>query len=217
MRMVIPCLCLPLLAAIPATAQSIDGSKPLTNCDLQRAFSRTLDVACLTSRPATVPPPQGTVIDPGEEMAVGIDYGPKQAPDGRAGGFVENQPVGITFPSVTFASGSARVSGAAAANLEKIGDYLAMNPGLKLEIGGHTDAAGTDAANKVLSQRRAGAVMTLMIRRGASESQFLPVGYGEERLLPDQPCVAEKQRRVELHVVDTNPWKAPAGPPRFCD
>ncbi|OYQ34513.1 hypothetical protein CHU95_10845 [Niveispirillum lacus] len=209
-------LCLMFLMAAPAGAQPIDASKGVTSCDMQLAFRGQVDAACGRQADSAPLGPKRS-IGIGDIRGVKIDPGPAQAPAGNAGGLVENRPRGITLPSVTFASGSARLSPSARPNLEKIGDFLARNPDIRLEIGGHTDAAGTEEANKVLSQRRANAVMTILVSRGASETQFLPVGYGEERLVPDEPCVSEKQRRVELFVVGTNPWSSSADTLRFCD
>lgn len=217
MKKIMPWLCLMFLASVPAGAQPIDASKGVSTCDMDMAFRGQIDPSCGKPGDATTTPGTTRSIGIGETRGVRINHGPAQAPAGNAGGLVENRPRGITLPSVTFASGSARLAPAALPNLEKIGDYLARNPDIRLEIGGHTDAAGTDEANKTLSQRRANAVMNILVARGASESQFLPIGYGEERLVTDQPCVSEKQRRVELFVVGTNPWSAPAGLPRLCN
>lgn len=218
MKRIMPLLCLTFLTVAPAGAQPIDASRNMSDCDMQLAFSNQVDPACKgKGKTQSVESGQKKKIGIGETRGLRIDKGPAQAPAGNAGGFVENKPRGMTLPSITFASGSARLAAGAIPNLEKVGDYLARNPDLRLEIGGHTDAAGTDTANKALSQRRANAVMKLLVSRGASESQFLPIGYGEERLIPEEPCVTEKQRRVELFVVGTNPWAAPDGPPRFCD
>lgn len=217
MKKMLPWLCLTFLTSLPALSQTIDASRPLSECDLQLAFSKKVDAACMGQKAGNTGDAGGEEEDPGLSRGLGIRNGPVQAPAGNAGGMVENKPRGVEFPSVTFASGSARLAAGAIPNLNKVGDFLAKNADVRMEIGGHTDAAGTDEANKALSQRRANAVMNVLVSRGASESQFLPIGYGEERLVPDQPCVSEKQRRVELYVVGTNPWTAPTGTPRFCN
>lgn len=217
MKKSIPWLCLMIMVSLPAGAQPIDASKGVSTCEMDLAFRGQADPSCERPGDSATNPEKKPSVGLGVSRGLGLRNGPAQAPAGNAGGLVESKPRGITLPSVTFASGSARLAPAAAPNLEKIGDYLARNSDIRIEIGGHTDAAGSDEANKVLSQRRANAVMTFLVSRGARETQFLPIGYGEDRLVPGQPCVSEKQRRVELFVIGTNPWTAPAGPPRFCE
>ena len=75
---------------------------------------------------------------------------------------------------------------------------------LKIEVAGHTDAAGSPATNQDLSVRRAETVKkTLVERYGADANRVTAKGYG-----PDQPLAANDtdegrsiNRRVEIVLV----------------
>ena len=76
-------------------------------------------------------------------------------------------------------------------------------------VAGHTDAAGGDAYNQDLSERRADAIKRYLVDKyGINGTDLVTVGYGESKLKdPSQP-VAEVNRRVQ--VVKT--WKtSPTG------
>jgi outer membrane protein OmpA-like peptidoglycan-associated protein len=80
----------------------------------------------------------------------------------------------------------------------------------RVMVEGHTDGKGTDGYNQALSGRRAAAVRTALIARGASESQLLIHGYGKSRPIApnaqpdgsDDPAGRQKNRRVEV-VINT--------------
>ena len=66
-------------------------------------------------------------------------------------------------------------------------------------IAGHTDAAGSDAYNQTLSERRAQSVKSyLMAQHQVSGQRLIERGYGESRLLdPDNPTDGSN-RRVQI-------------------
>jgi hypothetical protein len=51
----------------------------------------------------------------------------------------------------------------------------------RVVVEGHTDGKGTDGYNQALSERRAAAVRTALIERGARGNQLLIHGYGKSR------------------------------------
>lgn len=57
--------------------------------------------------------------------------------------------------------------------------YLVENPTKKILVEGHTDASGSVASNKILSDRRAKAVKDHFIQLGVKASQIETVGKGE--------------------------------------
>ncbi|WP_305906939.1 OmpA family protein [Methylomarinum sp. Ch1-1] len=58
---------------------------------------------------------------------------------------------------------------------------LKLNPGLTVEIQGHTDSIGSEAYNQKLSERRAKAVKQELVNQGVDGSRLTTVGFGESR------------------------------------
>ena len=87
--------------------------------------------------------------------------------------------------------------------LGKILRFLKENPGLRVEIGGHTDNSGSDSYNKQLSQRRAQAVFDYLVSNGVPANRLIPVGYGSARPLADEATEEGRQqnRRIEFKIV----------------
>ena len=90
-----------------------------------------------------------------------------------------------------------------AANRTELAQQCAIirstDPGVKLWVVGHADAAGSDRFNLRLSQRRADSVVEFMIDEcGVSVERFRSVGRGEMDLLPNVPPVSQANRRVEF-------------------
>ena len=91
--------------------------------------------------------------------------------------------------------------------LDAILPGLAAQPKLTLQISGHTDAIGTDAYNKALSQRRANAVKTYLVGKGVAIERLTTVGYGESKPIADNATDAGRaeNRRVDFEVLNQPP------------
>lgn len=87
--------------------------------------------------------------------------------------------------------------------LDKIVDFLNNNPGLIVEIGGHTDDTGTSEYNLTLSNKRAKAVVDYLITNGISISRIQSRGYGF--LKPILPNNSKENRaanrRTEIKII----------------
>lgn len=98
--------------------------------------------------------------------------------------------------------------------LNRVVEIMQKYPELKIEIGAHADARGTDQYNFDLSQRRAEATLEYLVAHGISRDRLIPKGYGEEVPLNDctEPnmCTEEqyaRNRRSEFtEVDDENPY-----------
>lgn len=92
--------------------------------------------------------------------------------------------------------------------LEKVLKIMLIRPDLKVEISAHTDAIGSDAYNKILSQKRADFIVNTLVFFGIPENQLIPVGYGEEKIRNQckngVECSNEENeynRRVEFKIL----------------
>ena len=77
---------------------------------------------------------------------------------------------------------------------------LKNNPGVSVEIDGHTDSTGPEAYNEGLSQRRAEAVESYLVKSGIESSRLSAKGFGESK--PAYPNDTKENRaanrRTEL-------------------
>ena len=102
---------------------------------------------------------------------------------------------------INFNYDSATIGAQARSSVEALGRAL-TNPDLKgstFLLAGHTDAAGGDAYNQALSERRADAVKQYLVDKfGIVASDLVTVGYGKSRLKkPDTPLDGAN-RRVQV-------------------
>lgn len=103
---------------------------------------------------------------------------------------------------VYFAVGSAALDHEARAVIERVADWLAANPRLRVNIEGHADARGSREANLALASRRAEAVRDFLVARGIAAARLSVISYGEERpaLYDHGETVWMMNRRVEIRV-----------------
>lgn len=108
----------------------------------------------------------------------------------------EGAGVGNMSAAVEFASGSARLTPAAAQLLNQLKGCFAG----KFDVVGHTDNVGEAAPNKDLSLRRAKAVVAYLVSQGAEADNLAVVGLGEEKPIADNATVEgrAKNRRIEF-------------------
>ncbi|MGZ8333697.1 MAG: OmpA family protein [Allosphingosinicella sp.] len=112
---------------------------------------------------------------------------------------------GATFDlqDVLFETGSARLRPGAVERLRPLASYLGANPDVPVRIDGHTDSVGSDSANQLLSERRAGAVRAALSAMGVHEGEFVVAGHGETMPAASNADAAGRQlnRRVEVTLV----------------
>ena len=106
--------------------------------------------------------------------------------------------------NINFKSGSARLDVAGSAILDNLYDIVSRCPDMKLEIGGHTDDAGSDATNQVLSEKRAGSVIDYLVTKGIPADRLTAHGYGEAVPLVanDSAENMARNRRIEFKVIN---------------
>jgi OOP family OmpA-OmpF porin len=79
---------------------------------------------------------------------------------------------------------------------------LLQNPGVRIEVAGHTDSVGNDAYNQALSERRANTVRDFLISRGVAADRLTAKGYGETEPMADNGTEEGRalNRRVGLRI-----------------
>jgi len=112
---------------------------------------------------------------------------------------------GATFDlqDVLFETASAALRPAALERLRPLAGYLDANPQVQVRIDGHTDSVGSDAANQLLSERRAESVRAALREMGLDRDRFLVEGHGETNPVAsnDNPSGRQLNRRVEVTLV----------------
>ncbi len=102
-----------------------------------------------------------------------------------------------------FDTDEAEIKARGYAILQEVVKVLKMNPGVRVEIQGHTDNRGSDSYNQRLSERRAQAVRSFLIESGIDADRLTAKGYGESR--PAVPNTSDanmaKNRRVQLNPI----------------
>jgi outer membrane protein OmpA-like peptidoglycan-associated protein len=102
---------------------------------------------------------------------------------------------------ITFDYNSADISAKSLPSVQALGRALtsADLKGSTFIVAGHTDAAGGEAYNQDLSERRADSIKHyLMDKFGIAGADLVTVGYGKSKLKdPNQP-MAEMNRRVQV-------------------
>jgi outer membrane protein OmpA-like peptidoglycan-associated protein len=108
------------------------------------------------------------------------------------------------FGKVQFRSGSTDVDRNSEPLLDQIAQALDANPQVNhVRIEGYTDNVGGAGFNQKLSEQRAAAVKTALVKRGIDGGRLDSRGFGEARpLAPNQsPGGRQKNRRVEFKIM----------------
>lgn len=109
----------------------------------------------------------------------------------------------IALRNIFFNTASYELLPASNAELEKLVRLLKANPALRIELGGHTDNVGNDAANQKLSEQRANAVRDHVVRQGIDGARITAKGYGETKPVAtnDTEEGRAQNRRTEVRVL----------------
>ena len=106
---------------------------------------------------------------------------------------------------INFDYNSANISARSLRSVQALGRALS-NPDLKgstFIVAGHTDAAGGDAYNQELSERRADSIKHYLVDKfGIAGSDLVTVGYGKTKLKEPTNPLAEVNRRVQVANMD---------------
>jgi outer membrane protein OmpA-like peptidoglycan-associated protein len=115
----------------------------------------------------------------------------------------EPVPRTFVFDHLNFESGTTVITKESEATLTDLLAILKAYPAVDSRLEGHTDSVGQPAANKKLSEDRAAAIESYLVKSGIDTKRITTAGYGQEKPLAsnDTDDGRAKNRRLELVVV----------------
>jgi outer membrane protein OmpA-like peptidoglycan-associated protein/tetratricopeptide (TPR) repeat protein len=104
--------------------------------------------------------------------------------------------------NIFFQSNAYQLDDKSKVELDKLTGFLTQNPGLKIEISGHTDDVGSDKENMELSRRRALSVREYLVTSGIDSQRLKAIGNGETKPVApnDSDINRQKNRRIEWKI-----------------
>ncbi|MGC4944263.1 OmpA family protein [Kribbella sp. DT2] len=104
---------------------------------------------------------------------------------------------------IVFLSGTAIVNERSRGSVARVAALLKSCATARVEVGGHTDNLGDPATSLPLSQQRAEAVTTELVRLGVPAGRIISRGYGESEPVASNHTSAGRiaNRRVEIRVL----------------
>ncbi|MBF0147637.1 MAG: OmpA family protein [Magnetococcales bacterium] len=87
--------------------------------------------------------------------------------------------------------------------LDNVLDVLNKNPGMRVEIQGHTDSTGSRKHNQKLSEKRAESVRQYLVGKGIAPNRTSTIGHGLDKPVADNNTLQGRSanRRVQLEPV----------------
>jgi outer membrane protein OmpA-like peptidoglycan-associated protein len=109
----------------------------------------------------------------------------------------------IVLKNIYFETGKAILTPESNTELDKLVAFLKDNTDIKVEISGHTDNVGTQAANTKLSEARAKAVVEYLVAHDILQEKLVYKGYGfSQPMAPNTTAAGRKlNRRVEFKIL----------------
>lgn len=119
---------------------------------------------------------------------------------------VEDLLKALNILIINFESGKYDIPPVRLAAVQKAAAYIMKVPSTTvLEVGGHTDNVGSAASNQTLSENRANAVKTALVKFGVQDSMLQTRGYGATKPRPDADNNTDngryRNRRIEYSLV----------------
>lgn len=124
---------------------------------------------------------------------------------------IENNEVKIS-KSITFKTGTAELLAESDEALLIIKKYLQDKTYISLlRVEAHTDNSGNEAANQLLSQKRAAAICRKLIVLGIDCKRLLPVGFGSTKPLADNGTAEGREQNRRISFVNAALRDRPIG------
>ena len=108
----------------------------------------------------------------------------------------------LALGRIRFETGKANIDRDSYGLLDRLVETALRCPSASVEVSGHTDSDGDEAANMALSERRAQAVVDYLMRAGLPGERLKAIGYGETKPVASNDTEEGKaqNRRIEFLV-----------------
>jgi outer membrane protein OmpA-like peptidoglycan-associated protein len=108
----------------------------------------------------------------------------------------------VVLTGVNFEFNKATLTIESGTTLTMAYNALVANPGVQVEISGHTDNVGSQEYNQVLSLERAQAVRSWLVQKGIASNRMKTVGKGKNEPVTsnDTDAGRAENRRIEFYV-----------------
>lgn len=108
----------------------------------------------------------------------------------------------IKGKTIQFDTSTATIKAESQPLIDEMAKVLTPCAGTQIEVAGHTDLTGGDAANMRLSEERANAVVQALVAKGVPNERLTPKGYGETQPVRRGTSqeVHAANRRIEFSV-----------------
>ena len=164
-------------AGLRAVARLADGRLSLV--DRQADLSGdALYLRSMASVEAAIVPPEGFALS----TDIGLVAPPAIVDAAACQARLEET---LAASTILFETGSAAIDGLSLGLLDRLVRTLQSCPDARVEIAGHTNSDGADAANQALSEARAEAVHAYVTAAGIDAGRLTARGYGEARPVAD--------------------------------
>ncbi len=109
----------------------------------------------------------------------------------------------IVLKNIFFDFDKATIKPESAAELNRLVKLLKENPGIKIELGSHTDNLGSDEYNQKLSESRSRTVVDYVASKGIDKGRLVAKGYGETQPLESNDTEQGRttNRRTEFKIL----------------
>lgn len=117
----------------------------------------------------------------------------------------------VTFSDVLFDFDRAELKPGGLRDVQKLADFLNQSPERQVIVEGYTDSVGSDSYNEQLSERRANAVRTALVKMGVKPQRIVTQGYGKAYPVASNSTDSGRamNRRVEVTISDDSKPVAP--------
>jgi tetratricopeptide (TPR) repeat protein len=109
----------------------------------------------------------------------------------------------VILKNIFFDTNKFDIKSESKAELQKLIEFLTLNPTVRIEVSGYTDDIGNDQANQLLSENRAKSVYTYLVASNINPARLVYKGFGKTE--PIAPNTSDdnrsKNRRTEFKII----------------